>query len=91
MPSARSARIERDTSETHVDLHLDLDGSGQATVATGVGFFDHMLILLTRHGSLDLAVEAKGDLHVDPHHTVEDVGICLGQALVRARVSSGAD
>ncbi len=81
---ARTARVQRETAETRIDLRLDLDGTGTATVATGVGFFDHMLTLLARHGLLDLAVEARGDLHVDAHHTVEDVGICLGKALVQA-------
>src|SRR5947209_830336 len=81
---ARSARIRRETGETQISLTLDLDGTGRADVATGVGFFDHMLTLLAKHGLLDLAVEARGDLHVDAHHTVEDVGICLGQALAQA-------
>jgi imidazoleglycerol-phosphate dehydratase len=80
----RVARIERKTAETQIDLRLDLDGTGRAEVASGVGFFDHMLTLLARHSLIDLAVEAKGDLHVDPHHTVEDVGICLGKALAQA-------
>jgi imidazoleglycerol-phosphate dehydratase len=80
----RIARIQRDTAETRIDLRLDLDGGGQATLASGVGFFDHMLTLLARHSMIDLAVEAKGDLHVDPHHTVEDVGICFGKALAQA-------
>jgi imidazoleglycerol-phosphate dehydratase len=80
----RVARIERKTAETQIDLRLDLDGTGRAEVATGVGFFDHMLTLLARHSLIDLAVQAKGDLHVDPHHTVEDVGICLGKALAQA-------
>jgi imidazoleglycerol-phosphate dehydratase len=81
---ARTARIERQTAETKIELELNLDGTGTAEVATGVGFFDHMLTLLARHGALDLAVRASGDLHVDQHHTVEDVGICLGQALRQA-------
>ena len=80
----RTARIQRDTAETRIDLRLDLDGSGQATLATGVGFFDHMLTLLARHSLIDLTIEAKGDLHIDAHHTVEDVGICLGKALAQA-------
>jgi imidazoleglycerol-phosphate dehydratase len=80
----RSARIQRETGETRITLTLDLDGTGRADVATGVGFFDHMLALLARHGLLDLTVQASGDLHVDAHHTVEDVGICLGKALVQA-------
>ncbi|REJ70164.1 MAG: imidazoleglycerol-phosphate dehydratase HisB [Planctomycetota bacterium] len=78
---ARTARIERKTSETEITLSLDLDGSGNSKIATGVGFFDHMLTLLAKHGALDLQIEAQGDLHVDQHHTVEDVGICLGQAI----------
>ena len=80
----RTARIQRDTAETQIDFRLDLDGGGQATLATGVGFFDHMLTLLARHSLMDLTIEAKGDLHVDPHHTVEDVGICFGKALAQA-------
>lgn len=81
---ARTARIERQTAETEITLELDLDGSGQARIQTGVGFFDHMLELLTRHAAIDLTVQANGDLHVDQHHTVEDVGICLGQAIKQA-------
>ena len=81
---ARTAHIHRETSETKIDLTLDLDGSGQASIDTGVGFFDHMLTLLTRHSLIDLTVQAKGDLHVDAHHTVEDVGICYGKALAQA-------
>jgi imidazoleglycerol-phosphate dehydratase len=80
----RSAHIERRTSETHVRLTLELDGAGQAETATGVGFLDHMLTLLAKHAAIDLSVRADGDLHVDQHHTVEDVGICLGQALKQA-------
>lgn len=79
--SRRVAKIERRTAETEVALELNLDGSGQANVATGVGFLDHMLTLLARHGLFDLTVRAQGDLHVDFHHTVEDVGICLGRAI----------
>ncbi len=81
---ARTARVRRETGETRIDLALDLDGGGRADVATGVGFFDHMLTLLARHSLIDVTVEAHGDLHVDPHHTVEDVGICLGKALAQA-------
>jgi imidazoleglycerol-phosphate dehydratase len=81
---ARSARIRRETSETRIELALDLDGAGKAEVATGVGFFDHMLNLLAKHSLVDLNIQAKGDLHIDPHHTVEDVGICLGKALAQA-------
>src|SRR4051812_30673475 len=80
----RAARIHRETAETVIDLELNLDGVGAAHVETGVGFLDHMLTLLSRHGLIDLTVKAKGDLHVDAHHTVEDVGICLGQALKQA-------
>jgi imidazoleglycerol-phosphate dehydratase len=80
----RSAHIRRETAETRIELSLDLDGSGKASIATGVGFFDHMLTLLAKHSLIDLAVQATGDLHVDAHHTVEDVGICYGQALARA-------
>ncbi len=81
---ARTARIRRDTSETRIELAIDLDGSGRAEIATGVGFFDHMLTLLTKHSLIDLTLKAEGDLHIDPHHTVEDVGICYGKALVQA-------
>jgi imidazoleglycerol-phosphate dehydratase len=80
----RTAKIERQTRETQIRLELNLDGSGAGSWQTGVGFFDHMLELFTRHAALDLTVEAKGDLHVDQHHTVEDVGICLGQAVKQA-------
>ena len=81
---ARTARVRRETGETRIELAIDLDGTGRADVATGVGFFDHMLTLLARHSLIDLAVKADGDLHVDAHHTVEDVGICYGQALAQA-------
>jgi imidazoleglycerol-phosphate dehydratase len=80
----RRGSVNRQTSETTVDLKLLLDGSGTADVATGVGFFDHMLTLLARHSLIDLEVKASGDLHVDAHHTVEDVGICFGRALAQA-------
>lgn len=80
----RTATIARETRETQVRLELNLDGSGQGSWQTGVGFLDHMLELFARHGAFDLKVEAKGDLHVDQHHTVEDVGICLGQAVKQA-------
>jgi imidazoleglycerol-phosphate dehydratase len=80
----RTAIIRRETKETQIELRLDLDGSGRADLATGVGFFDHMLTHLARHGLFDLTVAAKGDLHIDAHHTVEDVGICFGKALVQA-------
>jgi imidazoleglycerol-phosphate dehydratase len=80
----RTAKIQRVTGETRIELALDLDGSGRSDLATGVGFFDHMLTLLSRHSLIDLRVRAEGDLHVDAHHTVEDVGICLGKALAEA-------
>jgi imidazoleglycerol-phosphate dehydratase len=80
----RTAHVQRTTGETQIDLALDLDGTGRATVATGVGFFDHMLTLLARHSLIDLTIQATGDLHVEAHHTVEDTGICLGKALTQA-------
>jgi imidazoleglycerol-phosphate dehydratase len=78
---SRSARIERSTKESSVVVELDLDGTGRAQVSTGVGFYDHMLASLAKHALLDLAVTATGDVHVDAHHTVEDVAIVLGEAL----------
>ena len=81
---ARTATITRTTTETDITLTLDLDGSGRAEIATGIGFLDHMLTALARHGLFDLTVRAKGDLHIDFHHTTEDVGIVLGQAFSRA-------
>jgi imidazoleglycerol-phosphate dehydratase len=84
MATPRTAEIRRDTAETKIALAVNLDGTGQSQLATGIGFFDHMLNLLARHSLIDLRVEAKGDLHVDAHHTVEDVGICLGKALAQA-------
>ena len=80
----REATIERATSETFIRVTLELDGSGTTRIATGVPFFDHMLDAFGRHGLMDLAVAAKGDIQVDAHHTVEDVGICIGSALARA-------
>ena len=80
----RTARIQRQTTETKIELELCLDGSGNADIETGIGFFDHMLELLTKHAAIDLKVRADGDLHVDQHHTVEDTGICLGLALREA-------
>lgn len=80
----RSATISRKTSETDIRLTVDLDGDGSSRIATGVGFFDHMLTHIARHGLLNLTVEAHGDLHIDDHHTVEDVGIALGKALAEA-------
>ena len=82
--TARRAEIARATSETDIRVTLDLDGTGQATIATGVGFLDHMLTALARHALLDLTVQAKGDLHIDDHHTTEDVGIVIGQAIRQA-------
>jgi imidazoleglycerol-phosphate dehydratase len=80
----RTATITRTTAETDIALTLTLDGTGRSEVSTGVGFFDHMLTHLARHGLFDLTVTCKGDLHIDSHHTVEDVGICFGKALVQA-------
>jgi imidazoleglycerol-phosphate dehydratase len=80
----RRATIQRKTAETEIELELALDGTGKTDIETGVGFFDHMLSLLGRHSLIDLAVKARGDLHVDQHHTVEDVGICFGKALAEA-------
>jgi imidazoleglycerol-phosphate dehydratase len=80
----RSAEIRRNTSETQIQLSVELDGVGTAQIQTGVGFFDHMLTLLAKHSLMDLKVQATGDLHIDPHHTVEDIGICLGQAIAQA-------
>ena len=80
----RQAKIERNTKETQIALSLDLDGSGEGEIDTGVGFFDHMLELLKKHALIDLTVRAKGDLDVDYHHTVEDVGLVLGKALDEA-------
>ena len=84
MTDVRRARVERRTSETEIDLTLVLDGSGRCEVGTGVGFFDHMLHAFARHGLFDLTLTCRGDLDVDAHHSVEDVGICLGQALAGA-------
>lgn len=80
----RSAEVSRKTRETRIQLRVDIDGTGQAQVTTGIGFFDHMLTALARHGLMDLDVECTGDLDVDGHHTVEDVGIVLGQAIAQA-------
>jgi imidazoleglycerol-phosphate dehydratase len=80
----RSARIERSTSESKVVVELDIDGSGRADISTGVGFYDHMLTALARHGLFDLTIQAEGDVHIDAHHTVEDVAIAFGQALREA-------
>ncbi len=80
----RQGNITRNTLETQVQVQIDLDGSGQSQLATGIGFFDHMLDQIARHGLIDLKIAATGDLHIDAHHTVEDVGITLGQALAQA-------
>lgn len=80
----RAATITRNTSETQITIRLDLDGTGQAHVATGIGFLDHMLTAFARHSLVDLTIDATGDLHIDAHHTTEDVGIVLGQALTQA-------
>ena len=80
----RRATVERKTNETAIRVEVDLDGTGQAEISTGVGFFDHMLDQIARHALFDLKVEAKGDLHIDDHHTVEDTGIALGQAIREA-------
>jgi imidazoleglycerol-phosphate dehydratase len=80
----RTAHLQRKTQETTIDLKLDLDGTGQSVLDTGVGFFDHMLTHLARHGLFDLSVKCQGDLHIDAHHTVEDIGICIGKAMVEA-------
>jgi len=80
----RKAEIQRDTKETQIRVRLDLDGTGASKLATGIGFFDHMLDQIARHGLVDLEIEAKGDLHIDGHHTVEDVGIALGMAVAQA-------
>jgi imidazoleglycerol-phosphate dehydratase len=81
---ARQAEVERKTKETQIRVAIDLDGTGQSKVSTGVGFFDHMLESFARHGGFDLEVETKGDLHIDMHHTVEDTGIVIGQAVAQA-------
>ncbi|HEX3356346.1 MAG TPA: imidazoleglycerol-phosphate dehydratase HisB [Tepidisphaeraceae bacterium] len=80
----RSSDISRKTKETNIRVALNLDGTGVASIKTGVGFFDHMLDLLSRHSLIDLAVEAQGDLHIDAHHTVEDVGIVIGQSIEKS-------
>jgi imidazoleglycerol-phosphate dehydratase len=80
----RRAEVTRNTAETRITVRVNLDGTGQARLATGIGFFDHMLDQIARHGLIDLDIEAQGDLHIDGHHTVEDVGITLGQAVYKA-------
>jgi imidazoleglycerol-phosphate dehydratase len=82
--SGRTASVSRKTNETAIAASVDLDGSGKYAVSTGVGFFDHMLEQLSRHSLIDLTLEAKGDLHIDDHHTVEDAGIAIGQAIAKA-------
>ena len=84
MSTPRTAEVSRHTAETRITVRVDLDGTGQARLATGIGFFDHMLDQIARHGLVDLDVQAQGDLHIDGHHTVEDVGITLGQAVAKA-------
>ena len=84
LPTQRTAKVERNTNETKILVEVNLDGTGRADLATGVPFLDHMLDQLARHGMLDLTVRAKGDLHIDAHHTVEDIGITLGQAVGKA-------
>ena len=81
---SRTAEVRRDTKETQIRVAVDIDGTGKSKVATGVGFFDHMLDSFARHGGIDLEIETKGDLHIDMHHTVEDTGIVLGQAVAQA-------
>jgi imidazoleglycerol-phosphate dehydratase len=80
----RKSTVKRKTKETDVEIEIDLDGAGRASIATGIGFLDHMLDLLARHSRIDITVKAKGDLHIDHHHTTEDVGIALGQAVKQA-------
>jgi len=80
----RQAQVTRNTLETQISVKLNLDGSGKSKLATGIGFFDHMLDQVARHGMIDMEIEAKGDLHIDAHHTVEDVGITFGQAFAKA-------
>ncbi len=84
MQVKRTSEISRQTAETNIHLALVLDGKGESSIETGIGFFNHMLILMTKHGSFDLQLKAVGDIQVDCHHTVEDVGICLGKAVLEA-------
>ena len=84
MPASRRSEVTRNTAETKITARIDLDGTGRSKLATGIGFFDHMLEQIARHGLIDLDIQAAGDLHIDGHHTVEDVGITLGQAVNQA-------
>jgi len=83
-PEPRIAEVTRNTAETRIRVKVNLDGTGQSKLSTGIGFFDHMLDQISRHGLVDLEIQAEGDLHIDGHHTVEDVGITLGQAVLKA-------
>ena len=83
-PADRVADVQRNTAETQISVRINLDGTGVSRLSTGIGFFDHMLDQIARHGLIDLDIQAKGDLHIDGHHTVEDVGITLGQAFAQA-------
>ena len=84
LPNSRIAAVSRNTAETKITVKVNLDGTGQANLSTGIGFFDHMLDQIARHGLIDLDIQCAGDLHIDGHHTVEDVGITLGQAVAKA-------
>ena len=84
LAGARTASVTRNTAETKISVRLNLDGTGRSKLSTGIGFFDHMLDQIARHGLIDLEIDCQGDLHIDGHHTVEDVGITLGQAVARA-------
>ena len=84
LPAPRTAEVSRNTAETKITVKVNLDGTGEARLSTGIGFFDHMLDQIARHGLIDLDIQAVGDLHIDGHHTVEDVGITLGQAVAQA-------
>lgn len=84
MKKSRKSKVKRVTSETNISIDLDLDGCGKSDIKTGIGFLDHMLTLFSKHGLFDIMIRAKGDLHVDRHHTNEDVGICLGEAFKKA-------